>query len=206
MEYNENKAFELYQYFLAVKRHLTSDSYDIVKYHGKVNASKTSLNKRKDKFAFFRMTTLDHPKEQILANLLKNPKIWAGDISSKTGGDIWKAWDKNNQSITYIFRQELSKLDDDITNELNILEEHEYPKIIKRFLAEEISINTLIILDDLLGVFNVWAKSFIDDPVLESINTQCNKQKVFLHYERNKMKDALKLKYTPQMAHKTEVI
>ncbi len=40
--------FESYKTFLAVKSHFTTDNYDYVKYNGKVTASASSFETRKD--------------------------------------------------------------------------------------------------------------------------------------------------------------
>ena len=77
--YNTNDAYQMYVYYLAIKRHFTSN-YDFHKYNGKINASVTSFETRKDKFFFYKLSKKTDAKNFILANLVENPNIWIGDM------------------------------------------------------------------------------------------------------------------------------
>ena len=82
--YNTRDAYEMYVYYLALKRHFTS-SYDYHKYNGKINASITSFETRKDKFFFYKLSKRSDAKDFILSNMVNNPKIWIGDMLSDNG-------------------------------------------------------------------------------------------------------------------------
>ena len=47
--------FESYKTFLAVKSHFTT-SYDYIKYNGKVNATQSSFEVRKDKYQYYKLS------------------------------------------------------------------------------------------------------------------------------------------------------
>ena len=76
--------FDVYKIYLALKLHFTSE-YDYIKYNGKVNATLTSYNKRKDHF-FFKKLSRIYNKEQVehffVSNYIENEKMWIGDSFS----------------------------------------------------------------------------------------------------------------------------
>ncbi len=49
--------FEVYKMYLALKQHFTKDSYDYVKYRGKVTASENSFKERSDRYFFKKLAT-----------------------------------------------------------------------------------------------------------------------------------------------------
>ena len=84
--YSTRDAFETYVYYLALKRHFTSN-YDFVKYNGKVNARVDAFERRKDKFFFFKLSKRKDVKNFILANLLLKPDAWAGSLVDSPEAD-----------------------------------------------------------------------------------------------------------------------
>jgi hypothetical protein len=67
--YSTQDAFAIYMYYLALKRHFTTD-YDFFKYNGKVKSSQQAFENRKDKFFFYKLSKRKDAKEFILANVI----------------------------------------------------------------------------------------------------------------------------------------
>lgn len=191
--YSTKDAFDIYIYYLAVKRHFTS-SYDFFKYNGKVNANSHSFENRKDKFHFYKLSKMTEAKDLILANLLENPKTWAGDLIEPKAKDIYQSWSKKQQSLGYVFRNDISNLNFDDPNK-DLLTQGEHPNLLKMYIADKICIETLIILDDLLNFFPYWDKKIEDKILWPDINNRVRKYKPFLNYEKSKMRKILLDKY-----------
>jgi hypothetical protein len=187
--YNTKDAYELYVYYLALKRHFTS-SYDFHKYNGKINASATSFETRKDKFFFYKLSKKADAKNFILANVVENPNVWVGDIVGEKGDAVFMEWKKKQQSISYVFKSELSNLDEDFDSNL-IVKDGQHPKLLRLHINRSISKETLIIVDDLTKVFSYWNKKLVDKIIFPDILNTCNKYKPFLEYDRIKMKSIL---------------
>ena len=187
--YNTNDAYQMYVYYLAIKRHFTSN-YDFHKYNGKINASVTSFETRKDKFFFYKLSKKTDAKNFILANLVENPNIWIGDMIGEKGDAVFMEWKKRQQSISYVFKSELSNLDEDFDSNL-IVKDGQHPKLLRLHINRTISKETLIIVDDLTNVFSYWSKKILDNIIFPDILNTCNKYKPFLEYDRNKMKSIL---------------
>ena len=85
---------EVYQTYLAFKNHFTKDNYDYFRYCGKTKASKTSFNKRKDRYFFERMSRKksdDEIQRFFLANFSQSQdpqRLWIGEIID-TGDTVY---------------------------------------------------------------------------------------------------------------------
>ena len=192
--YNTRDAYEMYVYYLALKRHFTS-SYDYHKYNGKINASITSFETRKDKFFFYKLSKRSDAKDFILSNMVNNPKIWIGDMLSDNGEQVFTEWARRQQSLSYIFKSELGKLDEDFDSNL-ITKDGQHPKLLRLHTSGNISKETLIIIDDLTNVFSYWSKKILDNIIFPDILNICSKYKPFLNYDKSKMKQILVAQFT----------
>ena len=107
--------FETYQSYLSMKSHFTNQKYDFFRYGGKSRATMASFNKRKDKY-WFEKTSRKYSDDQIVDFLLANfvttdnPKnLWIGEIIN-SGERTYADWTRRQQSISYLFKEECSKL------------------------------------------------------------------------------------------------
>lgn len=191
--YSTREAFDIYVYYLALKRHFTS-SYDFFKYNGKVKANAHSFETRNDKFHFYRLSKMPEAKELILANMITNPKIWVGDLLDDKARDVYNDWKKRKESLGYVFRQDLSELNEDDPNS-DILTNGDHPRLLKLYMRKQIHIETLIILDDMMKIFSYWDKNIKDTIVYPDINNTVRKYKPFLEYDKAKMKKIVLDKY-----------
>jgi hypothetical protein len=192
--YNTKDAYEMYVYYLALKRHFTS-SYDYHKYNGKINASIRSFETRKDKFFFYKLSKRSDAKDFILSNIVNNPKIWIGDMLSDNGEQVFTEWTRRQQSLSYIFKSELGMLDEDFDSNL-ITKDGQHPKLLRLYTSGNISKETLIIIDDLTNVFSYWSKKILDNIIFPDILNICSKYKPFLNYDKSKMKQILVAQFT----------
>jgi hypothetical protein len=191
--------FEVYVTFLALKRHFSTPSYDYFKYHGKIKCSQETFKKSKDRLFFERLSRKKKPKEIIdffVFNFVAsdNPaSLWIGDII-KNGEGIYTEGLRIRESLSYIFEQDLNKLctlfDDNV-----IVKNGQHPYLLKQYLRREISIETVIILNDLLGFFNHWNKKIDDGVLWPTIYKKCMKYKPFFHYDMFKCRKILKDKF-----------
>lgn len=186
--YSTRDAYNFYMYFLALKKHFTDNNYDFFKYNGKVRASVNSFETRKDKFYFFKMSKRADAKEFALSNLVKNPNIWIGDmVGNDKCEEVFTQWMKKQQSLSYVFKNDLSEIDEDFDTNF-VVKDGQHPKLIRAYVQNRINIETLIILMELSGVSKYWEKNISDTIVFPDINKLCVKYKPFLTYDKEKMK------------------
>ena len=192
--YSTKDAFDIYVYYLALKRHFTS-SYDFFKYNGKVKANAHSFENRKDKFFFYRLSKMPEAKDLILANVLEDPKIWAGDLLESNAHDKYQHWLKKQQSLGYLFRTDIAQLNPDDLN-ADLLTDGDHPKLLRLYISDTISIETLAILNDLMNFFPYWEKKISDKILFPDINNRVRKYQPFLQYDKSKMRKILLDKYS----------
>ena len=188
--------FETYRTYLSMKSHFTNPKYDFVKYGGKSRATMASFNKRKDKY-WFEKTSRKYSDEQIVDFLLANfvmtdnPKnLWIGEIIN-SGERTYADWTRRQQSISYLFKEECSKL----LEEYNLDQLFEcgkgHPIILKRFLGGDISLETFVIFD-IIFAFSEKFDEKLFDPVWETVSLKIRKYKPFLSINVTQFKKILR--------------
>lgn len=193
---NEAGGFEAYALFHALKLHFTS-KYDYVKYSGKTNVSKNQFMLRKDKFQFYKLSR-KYKREELfgffVANMLVNPKIWVGDLLSEDAESEYKVWQKTQQSLSYVFEQDIQRVFDMVNNPEELLKvvDGQYPLLYNLYMQGKIAKETLIILNEILNFLPMWVKKVDDDLIFPEFVKSCEKYKPFLNFDKPKMLTILK--------------
>jgi hypothetical protein len=188
--------FESYQKYLALKNHFTNKKYNYFTYNGKVKANLQSFYKRKDRFWFEKLSR-NKTDEEILNFFVANfascddpQSLWIGQII-KEGEDNYKNWMRKTQSLSYIFKEEIGIFNSKNFDEMFNIEGNKHPLIIKNYLQKKISLETLIILNNILEYTKEFDKK-LQDPVWEFISMRIQKYTPFIHIDVNKFKQLLK--------------
>jgi hypothetical protein len=189
--------FDVYKTYLALKNHFTKDSYDYHKYCGKSRATLNSFYKRNDRYWFERISRQKTDNEVVdffLASFVScsDPETyWIGNII-KEGQDNYNFWSKKIQSLSYIFKDEIIKVFqnknfDDLFN----IKGNTHPEIVKEHLKNNLSLESLIILNKILGFKTDYDKK-MDDPVWKFLSMRIKKYDAFLNIDVFKYKKILK--------------
>ena len=190
--------FECYKTYIAMKQHFTKEKYDYVKYGGKSRASVVSFNKRKDRYFFERMSRKksdDEITQYFISNFISSEdptKVWIGEII-QNGETNFKEWQKRNQSLTYIFSNEIEGVFSGGDFDSYFISNGQHPKILKEYLKKNISIETLIILDMILGFGEEYDKKLVD-PIWSTVSLKMKKYRSFLNISVPRYKKILKEK------------
>lgn len=191
--YSTQEAYDLYVYYLAIKKHFTS-TYDFFKYNGKVSASVVSFENRKDKFHFYKLSKRKDAKNLILSNMLVSPKSWIGDLLEPKAEEIYLDWKKRKQSLTYQFKSDINELDEDYNMNFYV-EGGQHPKLLKLYNMNRVSLESLVILVELSRCMKYWEKNISDQIVFPDINKLVSKYRPFLDYDKDKLRKILLDKY-----------
>ena len=190
--------FDCYKTYLAMKNHFTKESYDYVKYGGRSRASVASFNKRRDRYFFERMSRKKDDDEIIkyfIANFISSEdpgKVWIGEII-QNGETNFKEWQRRNQSLSYLFGNEVESIFTRDNFDSYFHTQGQHPKILKAYLRKEISIETLIILDRILGFVKQFDKK-LDDPIWSTVSLKIKKYGAFLNIDVLRYRKILKEK------------
>jgi len=194
-----NDPFESYKLYNALKLHFETDGYDAIKYHFKTSVKPTSFFKRKDKFFFAKLakTYEDELKEFYIANF-KNDVKYVGDMLNEGGEKYYRDHKKIMESLTYQFQTDINKLNDmdfDI-NELLKAEDNNHPLIIKLWMQGDVLLETVVILDSILGFVERENKRITDTIIWPDIYRKIMKYKPFVKFDRDKCLNLLKETFT----------
>ena len=162
--------FNAYKIYLALKSHFTSD-YDYFKYHGKMRVKEESFLKRRDKF-FFEKIERRYKKELVpffVSNLIKEDNAWSGSLATDQAEQTFNEWKKKTQSLRYVFKEEMGKVralmdhNDLQFDELFDCGDGQHPAILKLLISEDISIESFVILDQVLSFAKRINRILLDD-------------------------------------------
>jgi hypothetical protein len=105
-------------------------------------------------------------------------------LIKRSGKDLWLDWQKRQSSLRYTFEQDLNAVVQHLeakaysfNNLFETLGQH--PPVLKLYINKRISLETLIILDMILGFSKQWDKD-LKDPLWEQVSFKIKKYKPFL--------------------------
>lgn len=183
-------AFDAYKMYLALKQHFGQKGYDYVKYRGKVNATESSFQVRRDKYQFHKLSKHEDLERFLVANFIATDVKWVGDLLDESAEETYKKWLKYQQSITYNFTNEINKLLTNFEDNL-IVKDGQHPSLLKQYRRGDVSIETILIIDDIVNFFPYWDKSIEDNVLWPSVKMKMLKYKPFLSFDSGKCKKIL---------------
>ena len=187
---------DAYRCYLALKNHFTKDHYDYIKYRGKTRASNEAFNKRKDRFWFEKFARQKNDKEIeefFVSNFIYSTDpstMWIGEMI-KEGEGRYQEWQKKVQSLTYIFKEETESVFENkkVDDMFDCSKGH--PPILKIYLKGDISLESMVIYDRILGYGKDFDKR-LKDPVWETVSRKIKKYSPFLNIDVSRYKKILK--------------
>jgi len=170
--------FEIYQKYIGVKLHFNTQSFDFTKSKGTRGATLANYNKRRDRFFFEKMSTKLQTVDIIpffVAQFINCNTTWIGEMLDNFEGSlrIYRTWKGERVSIKENIRTDMGHIIDFLSkNNMKISELFHvnqgitHPIILRFYLEEMISIETMIYLD-LVYKYIEPMKLALDDPVSE---------------------------------------
>ena len=188
--------FDAYRCYLSLKNHFTKDHYDYHKYRGKTRATVQAFYKRKDRFWFEKFARSKNDKEVeefFVSNFIYSTDpatVWIGEMI-KEGEGRYTEWKKKVQSLTYVFKEETENVFENkkVDDMFDCSKGH--PPILKSYLGGDISLESMVIYDRILG----YGKNFderLKDPVWETVSRKIKKYSPFLNIDVSRYKKILK--------------
>lgn len=190
-------AYETFQLYNALKLHFTGN-YDFFKYNGKSNVSVDSFERRKDKYHFYKLSRKYPNKEEmknfLVANFVENDQMWVGDLLNDGAVDNYRRRQKALQSLTYVFENDIRNVFEGVEdkNALMRCKDGDYPPLLLKYLRREIQIETLCVLDMILGFVKTWDECIAETIRWPTIRKRIVKYEPFISYDEVRLK--LKLK------------
>lgn len=159
--------FKAYKYYMSLKLHFTKDKYNVFETRGQVKGSEQTFLARNDRFLFERIART-HPTDReviqfYVANFAYDNPNAVYDLDQAT--DNYIQWQKRKQSLTRVFSDDLSKImfqvEKNKIDTKNVFEfvSGTYPLILKMFIGKQLTIESMFILNKLVGYLELWDNS-----------------------------------------------
>lgn len=186
--------FEVYKLYLAIKLHFTTDTYNYFTFNGKSRASVQSFEKRKDKYFFKKLGTKFNQEELIqyfVSHFVTNENTWIGNITVIANSKIFSEWKRKIQSMSKIFEDDVDTLlkDNKFENVFKVVSTH--PPLITKYLSNSITIETLVILNQLVRYVKDFDKTITEPLVWPDLKRKVVKYEPFLSIDKPKYKKIL---------------
>jgi len=189
--------YEAYKLYVALKNHFNSDTYDYFRYGGKTRANAKSFEMRHDKYFFNKLAKHKDTERFVLANIVEdNPNVWVGDLANEQQAENnYKTWLKRQESLSYVFTNDLDNLSPSYNDNL-VVEGSNHPLLLKLLMQKKVSLETIVILNDLCGFFRHWNKKIEEDVIWPMVYKKCKKYRPFLKFDKDKLKQIVVDKFS----------
>ena len=178
------RAVDVYLMYCALKAHFKGD-YDYHKFSGQTKIKRESFFKRKDRIFFVKVGRKYEDGEILdyfVANFIQNRNGYILNFNEKNYED----WLQRKKMFYQIFSQELEPHIKNF-NPLFESKSGQHPTLLKEYLGKRISLETMIILDELVEFSETWDKDLSwDDFVWPDVKKLMNNYKGFLTINPNK--------------------
>lgn len=190
--------FESYKLYNALKLHFES-GYDAVKYNFKSNVTPKSFFKRKDKYFFAKLAKKHNGnlKDYYISNF-KEGLSYVGDMMDSEAEQNYKDHKRIQESIHRVFSIDINRLREEETrfnNCFNIVD-GQLPLIIKLWLQEEISLETVVILNAIFGFIPRESSKISDTIIWPDTKRKIEKYTPFVSFDHNKCVCLLRKEFT----------
>lgn len=117
--------------------------------------------------------------------------LWIGEII-REGESRYKTWNKKVQSLSYIFKEEVESIfDSKKFDEMFEIKNGQHPKILKDYLQGKISLESMVVLNNILNFRKDFDKK-MEDPIWEFVSMRILKYSPFLYTDVFKYRKILK--------------
>ena len=191
--------YDVYRSYLALKLHFTTDKYNVIEQKGRVRASRQSFFKRTDLFNIKKIAGEYSDSEVVdflIANFVSGDR-WGGVFDSEARSN-YLSWKKRIESITYTFEKDIDKISfESEKNQERFIDyfrsfNSQLPKVINMYLRNDVSIETLVILNKLNNYTDKLDQQLSDNIIWPDISRLIKKYSPFLNINKQKYDDIIR--------------
>jgi T4 gene Gp59 loader of gp41 DNA helicase len=188
LAFNIMEGFDAYKTYVALKNHFTRASYDYFKYNGHTKVSREKFETRNDKYFFAKLSKHKDFDKFLIANFIDGDFSYVVDMVSNSESEkIYRAWLGRQESITYTFTDDLDRMMPSFNDNVAVLK-GQHPHLLKMYMRKEVCPETMVVLNDLCGIFKYWSKHIEEDIIWPQIHSRLIKYAPFVKFDRTKMK------------------
>ena len=175
---------DVYLMYCAMKAHFSKNDYDFLTYKGKSRVPRNSFYKRKDRVFFVKLSRKYSEEEDLknymVANFIMDRRGYVANFNDEN----YEQWKEKRSNFYNIFTDEIRQLVKNF-NPLFEVKNSEHPILLKEYLGKRLSLETLIILDDLVNFSKTWDNRMAEDYIWFDLKKLMNNYKRFLTINKN---------------------
>ena len=174
---------DVYLMYCAMKAHFSKNDYDCFTYKGKSRVPSNSFYKRKDRGFFVKLSrkySEEDLKNYLVANFIIDRRGYIANFSNEN----YEQWKEKRNNFYNMFTDEIRPLVKNF-NPLFEVKNSEHPILLKEYLGKRVSLETLIILDDLVNFSKTWDNRMAEDYIWFDLKKLMNNYKRFLTIDKN---------------------
>ena len=188
--------YDLYCTYQAIKLHFSSESYNFFHYDGKTRVSIDAFQKRRDKFLFHRLARKYRDDEMVpflVANFVHSDDNWTKSLLEEEAEQTYREWRRRTDSMSKIYTDDLQKIaTKDNFNDLFKVEDGQFPKLLVLFMQNDVTLETMVILNNIFDFIKIWDKKISDDIIYPKVSRKIRKYGSFLNVNVDKYKTLTK--------------
>ena len=174
---------DVYLMYCAMKAHFSKNDYDFFTYKGKSRVPRNSFYKRKDRGFFVKLSrkySEEDLKNYLVANFILDRRGYIANFSNEN----YEQWKEKRNNFYNMFTDEIRPLVKNF-NPLFEVKNSEHPILLKEYLGKRVSLETLIILDELVKFGKTWDNRLAEDYIWFDLKKLMYNYKRFLTIDKN---------------------
>ena len=193
-----NDPFESYKLYNALKLHFETN-YDAIKYNFKSNVTPQSFFKRKDKYFFAKLAKKYNGElKEFYVSQFINTEKYVGDMMDSEAEQNYMKYKKIKESIHRVFSVDINRIGEENVPFDNLFKavDGQHPLIVKLWMQEEISLETVVILNSIFGFIDRESKNISDTIIWPDTRRLIEKYTPFVNFKFDKCKNLLIKRFT----------
>jgi hypothetical protein len=136
---------------------------------------------------------LEELRNFYVANFVYGESNWVGQMTGPEGEAAYKKWQKINQSLTYVFENDiLGLIGNDSPEKMLTVTDGQHPILLREVMSGTITVETMVILNDIMNFFPMWSRKISEDIIWPNWCLKSEKYTPFVTYDKVKFKNILK--------------
>ena len=176
---------DVYLMYCAMKAHFGKNDYDFITYNGKSRVSRNSFYKRKDRYFFVKLSRkykeYDDIKNYMVSNFIVEQRGYVANFNDRN----YETWKDKRNNFYNIFTEEIRPFVNNF-NPIFEAKKNEHPLLLKEYLGKRVSIETLIVLEELVDFTKSWNRIMLEDYIWYDIKKLMKNYKRFLTIDKNR--------------------
>jgi len=179
--------------YQAIKLHFSTENYNFFQYDGKTRVSIEAFEKRRDKFLFHRLARKYRDEDMVsflVANFVHSDSNWTKSLLEEDADATYKEWKRITDSMSRVYLDDLAKVcpEPKEFNDLFKVEDGQFPKLLVAFMQNDVTLETMVILNNIFDFIKIWDKKISDDIIYPKISRKVRKYGAFLNVDVSKYK------------------